>query len=57
MRLRPPKDEAEEVAVHASTEHRATAAARMRNRVEEEYILLVKSVFEILYESGLYSLQ
>lgn len=48
MRLRPPKDEAEEVAVHASTEHRATAAARMRKRVEEEYILLVTSVFQIL---------
>jgi len=37
--LRPPKDEAEEVAVHALTEQRAMAAAKMRKRDEEEYIV------------------
>lgn len=40
-RLRPPNDEAEEVAVHASTEHRAIAAAMMRSRDDEEYIIYI----------------
>lgn len=40
-RLRPPKDEAEDVAVHASTEQRATAAATIRNRVDGENIWLL----------------
>ena len=45
-RLRPPNDEADEVAVHASTEHRAIAAAMMRSRDEEEYIVYLLFVWD-----------
>jgi hypothetical protein len=45
-RLRPPNDEADEVAVHASTEHRAIAAAMMRSRDEEEYIVYILFVWD-----------
>lgn len=39
VKLRPPKDEAEEVAVQALTEQKAMLAAKMRKRDEEEYIV------------------
>ena len=40
-RLRPPNDDAEEVVVHASTEFRAIAAAKMMKRDEDEYMVYV----------------
>ena len=52
-RLRPPKEDADEVAVQASTEQRAMAAAKIRKREEEVYIVYKGFIIEI---GGLFQL-